>query len=113
MRQIGTKENPRRIPPKRRPPDPNRVHKRKTVPKPTRWYLFGDWLAYGLAKGYVIPFFKLTKKRYRIIKYRCGFSKTCGCGNRQEGLNVVGRFVHRLRLRFRRPPFHPLKIKPR
>lgn len=107
MRQIGTRENPRRIPTKRRPPDPNYVHKRKVTPKPAHWYLFGDWLSYGLAKGYVIPFVKLTKKRYRLLKYRCGLSKTCGCGNRQEGLNAVGRFIVGLRRRFRKPVAPP------
>jgi hypothetical protein len=45
----------------------------------------------------------ITKAGWIRLKVRCGFADSCGCGERQEQLNLFGRYVgQRLRATWRR-----------
>jgi len=50
-------------------------------------------MAWALAKGYVIPFVKMTPRKWRQWKVSCGLSGACGCTERKIGLNKFGRWV--------------------
>lgn len=55
------------------------------------WYpRIGDWVSKALAS---IPFVRLTPKKWRELKVRCGLSGACSCVERQIGLNRFGRWV--------------------
>lgn len=53
----------------------------------------GSLLAKALAKGWVVPFVKITPANYRRWKVACNFADACCCGERKIQLNNFGRRV--------------------
>jgi hypothetical protein len=73
--------------------------KRKPCYVPSSAAGLGDSFAYALARGWVVPFVKITPKSYRRFKVRWGFADACNCGERKEKLNRFGRWVAKRRNR--------------
>jgi hypothetical protein len=92
-RQAATQmSQPRRIPPKRRRGKFDEERERRMEAMASGNGL-GDWVAWGLANGYIVPFVRLTPLKWREIKVACNFADACNCGERKIALNKFGRWI--------------------
>lgn len=53
----------------------------------------GDVAAMLLARGWLVPFIKITPASYRRFKVRWGLADDCNCAERKEKLNRFGRWL--------------------
>lgn len=87
-------KEPRRIPTNRRRGKFDEERERRMLEAAVRRGL-GDWVAWGLANGYIVPFVRLTPLKWREIKVACNFADACNCGERKIALNKFGRWIVR------------------